>query len=109
MTLPLRTLVTVPPQASRGQIIWIRALAQHPMENGFRHNENGQRISRNLLTDFVCQYNGVEVFRAKLHTGVAANPLIEFTTVATESGELVFEWRDGQGQSAWAQARLEVV
>ena len=46
MTRPLRTIVTVPPKAKLGQLITIRALVQHPMENGFRHNEYGQRIER---------------------------------------------------------------
>lgn len=109
MTRPLRTIVTAPPQAKRGQVISVRVLAQHPMENGFRHNERGQRIERDILTDFICLYNGIEVFRAKLHTGIAANPLIEFNTLALESGELSFEWRDGDGLSTIAKARIEVI
>ena len=109
MTRPLRTIVTAPPQAKRGQVITVRASAQHPMENGFRHNEHGQRIERDILTDFICLYNSIEVFRAKLHTGIAANPLIEFNTLAIESGELSFEWRDGDGLSTIAKARIEVV
>jgi len=109
MTRPLRTIVTVPPKATRGQLITVRAFAQHPMENGFRHNENGQRIERDILTDFICLYNGIEVFRAKLHTGIAANPLIEFITLAIESGELSFEWLDGDGLSTIAKSRIEVV
>jgi sulfur-oxidizing protein SoxZ len=108
MTRPLRTIVTVPPKATPGQLITIRALVQHPMENGFRHNEYGQRIERDILTDFICLYNGNEVFRVKLHTGIAANPLIEFNTLALESGELTFEWLDGNGLSAKAKARIEV-
>jgi sulfur-oxidizing protein SoxZ len=108
MKRPLRTMVTVPAKATRGQLITVRALAQHPMENGFRHNENGQRIERDILTDFICLYNGIEVFRAKLHTGIAANPVIEFNTLAIESGELIFEWRDGDGLSTIATARIEV-
>ena len=33
MTLP-RTLVTIPAKASRGEVVTVRALAQHAMENG---------------------------------------------------------------------------
>ena len=109
MTHPLKTIVAVPTKATRGQLITVRAFAQHPMENGFRHNEYGQRIERNILTDFICLYNGTEVFRAKLHTGIAANPLIEFNTLAIENGELRFEWRDDQGISTIATARIEVI
>ena len=66
---PTRTLVTVPPRAARGDIVTVRALAQHPMENGFRHNEHGQRIARDMIRRFRCTFDGQEVFRADLLGG----------------------------------------
>ncbi len=62
------------------------------METGFRHTETGALIPRDIIRAFVCTYNGEEIFRADFHPAVAANPLIEFTTVATESGKLEFRW-----------------
>ena len=44
MSLPLRLLLTVPRTARRGELIEIKALAQHAMENGFRHDQNGQIV-----------------------------------------------------------------
>jgi sulfur-oxidizing protein SoxZ len=38
------------------------------------------------------------VFRAELFPAISANPFIAFSTVATESGELVFSWTDDNGQ-----------
>ena len=57
----------------------------------------------------MCTYNGVEVFRAELHPAIAANPLITFTTVATESGTLEFRWTGDNGFSATETAAIKVV
>ena len=50
-----------------------------------------------------------EVFRAELHPAMAANPLISFTTVATESGTLEFRWTGDNGYSATEKAEIKVV
>ena len=47
---------------------------------------------RNIITQFVCIYNGLEVFRADLYPAIAANPFITFQTVATASGTFEFKW-----------------
>ncbi|HTE15107.1 MAG TPA: thiosulfate oxidation carrier complex protein SoxZ, partial [Burkholderiales bacterium] len=60
-------------------------------------------------TTFACSYNGVEVFRAELHPSVSANPYIQFTTVATESGTLEFSWSGDNGFSARETVRISVV
>jgi sulfur-oxidizing protein SoxZ len=38
------------------------------------------------------------VFRAELFPAISANPFIAFSTVATETGDLVFTWIDDNGQ-----------
>ena len=100
--------VTVPKSAKRGEVIEIKTLAAHVMENGFRHTQTGELIPRDIITQFVCTYNGVEVFRAELYPAMAANPLIAFTTVATESGTLEFKWTGDNGYSATHSASITV-
>jgi hypothetical protein len=39
-------------------------------------------IPRNIITEFVCTYDGDEVFRAELSPASAANPLISITAPA---------------------------
>ncbi len=87
-----RTLLTVPKAAKRGEVIEIRALIAHPMETGFRANSNGRVEPRDIIRRFVCRYNGEQVFSAELFSAVSANPYLVFHTVATESGNLEFEW-----------------
>ena len=55
--------------------------------------------SRATIKRFVGTYNGEVVFRAELFPAIAANPFIAFSTVATESGEIVFSWTDDHGQT----------
>jgi sulfur-oxidizing protein SoxZ len=104
-----RVAVTVPESAKRGAIIEIKTLAQHVMETGFRRTQTGELVPRDIITDFVCTYNGVEVFRVELRQAVAANPLIAFTTVAIESGTLEFKWTGDNGYIAAQKAEIKVV
>jgi sulfur-oxidizing protein SoxZ len=90
--------VQVPRDAKRGQPMEIRIIIQHPMETGYRHDELGHLIKRNVIKAFSCRYNGVEVFRADLSSGIAANPYLQFYTVADASGVLEFSWVDDEGR-----------
>jgi len=90
--------IQVPAKARRGEIVEVRVLIQHPMETGYRHDDVGHPIKRNVITLLSCRYNGVEVFRADLSPGIAANPYIQFYTIAEASGELEFTWVDDEGQ-----------
>ena len=103
-----RVAITAPSSAKQGEVIEIKTLAAHVMENGFRRTQEGALIPRDIITQFVCTYNGVEIFRAELHPAMAANPLIAFTTVATESGTLEFKWTGDNGYAETQSASLSV-
>jgi sulfur-oxidizing protein SoxZ len=100
--------IDLPKTAKRGEIIEIKTLAAHTMETGFRRTHLGAPIPRNIITTFVCHYNGVEVFRAELYPSISANPYIQFTTIATESGTLEFKWSGDNGFSVTETARIAV-
>ena len=100
--------VRMPGSAKRGEVIEIRTLVQHPMESGFRLDNTGKAISRHIVESFECTYNGREIFRAKLHPAVSTNPFFTFYAVASESGELVFTWKDDQGGVATVRQMLAV-
>lgn len=104
-----RAIVTVPKQAKRGEVIEIKTLARHTMETGFRRTQEGVVIARDIIRTFVCTYNGAEVFRMELHPAIAANPLIAFTTVATESGTLEFRWSGDNGYTVTESAGITIV
>jgi sulfur-oxidizing protein SoxZ len=92
-----RTLINVPAKAKRGEIVEIKTLISHVMETGFRPDSSGKLLPRDIITDFVCKYNGEEIFRAEPFPAIGANPFISFFTVATASGTLAFEWTGDNG------------
>lgn len=87
----------MPERATRNEVIEIRTLISHPMENGYQYDGNGRLIPRKIINTFFVTYNGVEVFRANMHPAQAANPFFQFHTVAVESGTLEFTWIDDDG------------
>jgi sulfur-oxidizing protein SoxZ len=100
--------IDVPATAKPGEIIEIRTLVRHPMETGFRRTHLGALVPRDIITQLVCTYNGVEVFRAQFHPAIAANPFIAFSTIATESGTIAFTWTGDNGYSVTVSAAITV-
>lgn len=92
-----KPLIRMPKSARRGEVFEIKTLIQHPMETGFRPGMNGTIIPRDIIEEFLCTYNGVEVFRMKMSSAIAANPFVSFFTVATETGVLFFRWTGDNG------------
>lgn len=92
-----RTLIHMPASARRGEVIQIRTLIGHTMETGYRVDSLGRVVPRDIIRRFTCRYNGEPIFGAELFAAVAANPFIEFSTIATESGTLSFEWEGDNG------------
>ncbi|MEM7328495.1 MAG: thiosulfate oxidation carrier complex protein SoxZ [Pseudomonadota bacterium] len=100
--------LAVPNTAQRGDVIEIKALIQHAMESGFRRGSRGEVIERNIITRFECVYDGEQVFAATFHPGIAANPILTFHTIATQTGSLSFTWTDQHGESWSDQATITV-
>src|SRR5918999_4088110 len=101
--------IQVPRQAQRGELVPVRLAIQHPMETGFRYDNMGRAIPKNVINTLVCRYNGEEVFRAEMGSGISANPYLQFYVRAEASGELVFEWIDDAGERGSERAQLNVI
>ena len=101
-------LINVPKSARRGEIVEIKALVSHPMETGYRRTQLGASIARDIIRQFVCTYNGAEVFRAEFYPAISANPFISFSTVATESGTIAFTWTGDNGFSVTETAAISI-
>jgi sulfur-oxidizing protein SoxZ len=103
-----RALIHVPPAAKSGEVIEIKTLISHVMETGYRIGVTGAPIPRDIIDQFVCIYDGEEIFRAQLFPAIAANPFISFFTVATASGTLAFSWTDQHGATQAQTAEIKV-
>ena len=100
--------IQVPPAVKSGGAVEVRISIRHPMETGFRVDDAGKTIARNTIKDLVCRYDGREVFRASLGSGVSANPYLRFWITATAAGELAVEWVDDAGERGDARAAVNV-
>ena len=101
--------IQVPKETKRGQLITVRLAIQHPMETGFRYDNMGRVIPKNVVNTLTCRYNGAEVFRAEMGSGISANPYLQFYTRAEATGEMVFEWVDDSGERGSERVAVTVV
>lgn len=107
MAASITARITLPETARRGEVVTVRVIVRHPMERGF-DGPGLTPVPRRILHTMRVSYAGEEVFRMALSPGIAANPYVEFTTVATETGDLVFEWQEDGGAVYRREARLVV-
>lgn len=103
-----RALISLPANPRRGQIIEVKALIAHDMETGFRRTQVGALIARDIVTDFVCMYNGEEVFGAQLHPAIAANPYLAFSILVADSGVITGKWTGDNGFSVTESVTISV-
>jgi sulfur-oxidizing protein SoxZ len=79
-----------PAKAVKGEIVEIKTIINHPQETGFRHDNVGRPILRDIITRFT-GLRGRGVFRMDLFTGVAANPFVASPRLRPRRATLVFE------------------
>jgi sulfur-oxidizing protein SoxZ len=98
----------VPPTATKGQVVTIKTLIQHPMYSGFTKDSSGKTIPREIINTFTCTFNGQQVFKMDLHPAISANPFIEFPVKVDQSGTFEFAWVDDDGSVYKNQAQITV-
>jgi sulfur-oxidizing protein SoxZ len=101
--------IRLPKQASKGEIIQIKTLISHVMENGQRKDRDGNIIPRRIINRFACEFNGAPVFSCDLDSAIAANPYLQFAAKVEESGTFRFIWRDDDGSTITADETITVV
>ncbi|KQP45526.1 thiosulfate oxidation carrier complex protein SoxZ [Pseudorhodoferax sp. Leaf274] len=101
-----RTLIHLPPTVRRGEPFEVRTTIAHPMETGYRPDENGRVLPRDIVTRLQCTLDGALVFGADLFPAIAANPYVAFLVRAERSGELRITW---EGDNGFAQAETVAV
>ena len=100
--------LSIPKDAKLGDIVELKAMIRHDMESGYRRNIQGEPIPRLILTQFECKLDEDVIFKADLHPGVSANPLLKFHMRAEKSGTLSFTWTEQTGQIFTKSAPFEI-
>jgi sulfur-oxidizing protein SoxZ len=90
-----------------GNTIEARWIAGHPMETGFRIDDSGQRILRNVITQVRVFLDNRLIIELEPGTGMSANPYLAFSlTVPVQGGSVRVEWLDDAGQRGSVQQLL---
>jgi sulfur-oxidizing protein SoxZ len=100
--------VKVATSAKKGEVIEIKTLISHDMENGLRKDAEGKAIPKKIINAFEATFNGKPFFTATWFTSVSANPYQSFFFKATESGEFKFSWKDDDGSTYQSTSKLTV-
>jgi sulfur-oxidizing protein SoxZ len=107
--MPLeRALINMPTTAQKGEVVVVKTLIRHPMESGFRPGPDGKLLPRDIVNAVAARYGGREVFRVELFPAIAANPLVTFTLVAAETGDVEVRWTDDNGETRVERKTLTV-
>lgn len=101
--------IKVPRRARPGEVVLLRAKLNHPMETGWRENAAGEKVPRNRIHTFLCEFEDQEIFRADLHSGVSADPYLAFFTTASATGTFRFTWLEDGGKTYTKTATMEVL
>ena len=104
----IKPRLRVPATAKKGEVIEVKTLITHPMENGQRKDAAGKVIPRLIVNALKVTYNDKPVLNVKLDTAVAANPFMAFFVRVEESGTLKFTWTDDEKNSWTAESKVEV-
>lgn len=83
-----RPRVRVPRTASVDEVVLVRTLINHPMENGHRVDTDGNTVPRHIINRFTCTFNGETVIDMEIEPSLSANPFIEFEARVPESANL---------------------
>jgi sulfur-oxidizing protein SoxZ len=100
--------IKVPPTAAKGEVVRLMTKLNHPMESGWRNRQDGQKVSKALIGQFVCLFNDREVFRADLESGTASDPYLSFHVRVEESGTFQFVWSGEDGTRFEKHAPIEI-
>ena len=98
----------IPKSPKVGDVVEVKTLITHVMETGLRKNRDGTLVPRHIIHTLTATYNGTQVFRGALNTGISANPYISFRMRVTGPGVVVLKWIEDGGKTATLEVPVEV-
>lgn len=100
--------VNLPKAIKAGDVVEVRTLINHVMETGNRMDTAGNIIPRQIIHTLDASFDGREVFRADLKSGISANPFIAFHMRVPGPGMLTLRWVDDAGATVTEQVEIAV-
>jgi sulfur-oxidizing protein SoxZ len=95
--------VRLPRSASKGEIVEIRTLIDHPMITGI-----SSPGPRDMLDRFVARMNGEVIFSFDFDNGTSANPYVVFFARLEETSAFEFVWTHENGTEFTSTGEIRV-
>lgn len=109
MATPIPSRLSFAGAIRPGNTIEARWIVGHPMETGFRMDDAGQRVTRNVITIIRVLLNGKLILDVEPGTGLSANPYLAFPLlVPADGGVVAVEWIDDAGRRGSVQQVLQL-
>ncbi len=82
----------------------IRALISHPMETGYRKDEQGNKIPAHFIQELIVKHNDNIIATSIMGSGISRHPYFAFKFKGGKPGDKVsISWRDNLGFSDSAE------
>lgn len=109
MSSPVLTRLAFAGSLKAGATVEARWSAAHPMDSGFRVDDSGQKIPRNIIHTVKVLLNEQLILEADLGTAMTSPVYLAFPVQVPAGGGLVrVLWMDDSGQAGETTQRLVV-
>ncbi|OFC42490.1 thiosulfate oxidation carrier complex protein SoxZ [Acidithiobacillus caldus] len=101
-------MIRMPAHAKKGEVVEVRSLIMNPMTTGLQKNKQGKLIPAHFIQTVMVTFAGKPLCHLDWSTAISANPYLAFKMRAERSGTLAMTWKDNQGGSWTAEAKITV-
>lgn len=102
-----KTRIVLPERITRGDVIRVQVVVQHPMDTGFFRDANAAIIPAWFISDVRVRLGDEEIARFEWTSGVSKDPMLSFQLRAEREAPLTFVWRDNRGQEYSGSADIK--
>jgi sulfur-oxidizing protein SoxZ len=89
--------VLVPVSVKQDDIIYVRAIIEHPMDTGFFRTAEGQPIPAYFINDVTVTYGDETIAHFEWTSGVSRDPSVTFPLKTTREATVAVTWKDNKG------------
>lgn len=92
-----------------GELIEVKVLIEHPMENGRNRDAAGNLIPAHFIEQLTLALNSQPLLTVNMAGSVSKNPFFSFRLKQAVDGDVLrVDWRDNLGSSDSAEHRIRV-
>jgi sulfur-oxidizing protein SoxZ len=89
--------VLLPQSVKIGDVIYVRAIIEHPMDTGFFRTAAGEPIPAFFIRDVSVMYGDEPIAHFEWTSGVSRDPSVTFPLKVTREAPVTVTWKDNKG------------